>query len=141
MKLLKSSFLAFLMVSAASLTFISCGDDDTCAQADWVGNYIGDGSVEEDNVVEMADAASVTITASGTDDIVVSYSYTIDNQESSITFDPFAASGCTISQSATDPNAGVSIDMTLSLDGDDITLESEMTGGGFNSTVTITASK
>ena len=141
MKILKSSFLAFLMISAASLTFISCGDDDTCAQADWTGTYTGDATVSEDGVDEMADSANVTITASGTDDIIVSYSYTINNQENSITFDPFAASGCTITQSASDPNAGVSINITLSLDGNDLTLESEMTGGGFNSTVTITASK
>lgn len=138
MKKINYSLFTLLILSLTIFTFSSCGEE-TCEQGDWVGTYTGD-AVETISGQENMGTATVTISASETENISVSYSYIVGGTENSITFDPFPASGCEITQSASDSGSGVDINITMSLDGNDITVQSTLTGG-IESEVIITASK
>ena len=126
------------LLSIMVISFSSCGDD-TCEQADWVGNYSGDATETVDGEESMG-TATVTITADGTDNISVSYTYVVNNTENTISFDPFGVTGCDISQTASDPSSGIDIDLSMNLDGDDLTLETVLSGNA-DAEVTITATK
>ena len=126
MKLFKFLFLVTTVVM-----FTACGDDDSdCIQADWVGTYTGtsdcDGTIEE---------ATVTITASGTDRVVVITE--IPGLESE--YDPIDLDGCSLEESKSEAGLTLSVDATL--DGDNLTFREVISAGGQSSTCTITATR
>lgn len=129
MNLLKLSFLLVLLVA-----FSACGDDEetnVCAQADWVGSYTGS------QVCDGADAedATVTITASGTDAIVIITN--VPGLESE--YDPLTPDNCDLNVSQTDSGITLSVDATI--DGDNLSFTEVLSAGGNTSTCTITATR
>jgi hypothetical protein len=104
MKTYKFAFLFFAILSIAA-----CADDDdgttpACEQPDWVGTYTG--TVDCDGTVEDV---TVTIAASGTTDIIVSYETATAQTE----FDPLPFNGCDLT--ATASGGGLSIAVNASL--------------------------
>lgn len=128
MKILKSSLFILLVVA-----FVACKDDDgtpTCTQSDWVGTYEGTtdcGGSDED--------VTVTITAVGADSIVIQYA----TATITTTYDPIAVSDCTINESGTD--SGITFTTNATLDGDDLTIQETLSGGGTNFTCDLTAER
>lgn len=102
--------------------FMACKDDDNgnCTQSDWVGTYSGTvncGGLEEN--------VTVTITASGASDVMVSY------QSSNISVEytsPLTPNGCAINYTATDQGFTTTINATLTGEALDFT-DSESSGG------------
>lgn len=129
MKILKSSVFILLVVG-----FFACKKDDdstpTCTQSDWVGTY--EGSIDCDGTTEDA---TVTITASGTDAVVIEY----ETPTSTTTYDPITPTNCSISESGTD--SGITIKVDATMDGDKLTLKETLTGGGFSSVCDLTATR
>ncbi len=103
-------------------TLASCGGDDDCLQADWVGTYTG----TEDCNGETADA-TVVVTASGEDNIV----FVIETDASTLTFDPLPFDGCNVNQS--DDDGTFSLDLSVDLDGNDLTLNTVFSAGSESS--------
>lgn len=134
---MKTFKLAFLFL--ALLTFVtSCEDDDdgmttVCDQSDWTGTYTGtatcDGTPQE---------ATVTITASGTDDIIIVYEArdTSSSTTSTTTFDPLPFVGCDLDATAT--GTGVSVNLDVQLNGDELTF-TEITTVGTDITTCVVA--
>ena len=126
MNLFKLSILLVLIV-----TFSACGDDDTsCEQADWIGTYAG--TVDCDGVVEDV---TVTITASGTDAIIIMYA--TDN--SSTEFEAINLDGCDLDKS--ESAGGFSVSIEASLDGDKLSVKDEISVGGDTATCEVTATR
>lgn len=129
MKSLKISFFALLVVA-----FAACkkdkDSDPTCTQADWVGVYEGTtdcgGSTED---------VTVTITASGADAIVIQYA----TPTLTTTYDPITPTNCDLNASGTD--SGITITVDAMLDGNKLTLNESLTGGGTNFTCDLTATR
>ncbi|MDA7501916.1 hypothetical protein N8482_01445 [Chitinophagales bacterium] len=128
MKLLKLSFLF-----AIAIAFTSCGDDaGDCVAADWVGTY--NGTYECDDATEAEDVV-VTITASGTDAILVTYETdTVVAEWEAITPD-----GCAIDES--DSQNGITLTIDASLDGDNLSFTDVLSGGGSSVSCSITATR
>lgn len=131
MKLLKLSFI-LLLVSV----FAACGGDDEsgsgdCVQADWVGVYTGtincDGTGEED--------VTVTITASGTDAVIIKYETATLESE----FDPYTPDGCEIDD--TQSQSGISLTVEATLDGNTLTFKDILGTSLANITCSLTATK
>lgn len=113
MKILRASFFILL-----TLSIFSCSKDDDCVQSDWVGTYTG--TINCDGV---EDDVTVTITADGSEDIVVQY-----ETESFFTeYEALTPDGCSLSFSAT--QAGISGSVDLELDGDDLSISESFTFG------------
>ncbi|MFT4667273.1 MAG: major membrane immunogen (membrane-anchored lipoprotein) [Gammaproteobacteria bacterium] len=127
MKLLKLS----LMLVLVSL-FAACGDDDSneCTQSDWVGIYTGTAICDG-----VSEDVTVTITASGTDKIIITYETT--NLEAE--YDPLDYSGCDINEAQSAGTTSLTVD--ASIDGDNFSLTEVITIGAATSTCTLTASK
>ena len=125
---MKSTLKAFLLLSVIAF-FSSCGDDP-CTQSDWVGTYTGtvtcDGNSEE---------GTVTITANGTEEVVIRYSTDTQLTE----YDPLTPTDCTISLSQDD--AGITVSITATLDGDNLTINESFSVGGTTSTCNVVASR
>jgi hypothetical protein len=129
MNLLKLSLFSLLV-----LAFASCKKDDdsnpTCTQSDWVGTYEGTtdcgGSTED---------VTVTITASGANAIVIQYA----TPTLTTTYDPITPTNCDLNASGTD--AGITFTVDAMLDGDKLTLNESLTGGGTNFTCDLTATR
>lgn len=128
MKFFKLSLFSLLVA------FSACkGDDDstpTCTQSDWVGTYEGTtdcGGSDED--------VTVTIVASGANAIVIEYS----TATLTTTYDPATPTNCTINESGTD--AGITFTTNATLDGDKLTIQETLTGGGTNFTCDLTATR
>lgn len=114
MNFLKSSFLLLALLFIAS-----CGEDDdqpvVCGQSDWVGTYTG--TVDCDGLTL---AATASITASGADNLIVSY-VSIDTTGSVTTsFDPLPFDGCNLD--ATASGGGDTVTLDADLNGDELTL-------------------
>ncbi len=129
MNFLKSSLFALLVVG-----FVACKKDDdsssTCTQSDWVGTYEGTtdcGGTSED--------VTVTITASGTDAIVIEYA----TPSLTSTYDPITPSNCSINESGTD--LGITLTVDADLDGDKLTIKETISGGGADFTCNLTATR
>ncbi len=128
MKFFKLS-LFFLLVA-----FSACKKDDdstpTCTQSDWVGTYEGTtdcGGSDED--------VTVTIVASGADAVVIQYA----TATLTTTYDPITPTNCTINESGTD--AGITITVDATLDGDKLTIQETIAGGGTSFTCDLTATR
>lgn len=122
----KLSILAILLCF-----FLACGEDEkTCLQADWIGTYTGTADCDGNS-----DAATVTITASGSDAIVIRYV----TGAVTTTFDPLTVTGCTIER--TNSAGGVTGSVEATLNGDNFTLKEVLTGGGFNTNCDVTATR
>ncbi|MBK8562860.1 MAG: hypothetical protein IPN76_05810 [Saprospiraceae bacterium] len=129
MKFLKPSLFALLVVG-----FVACKKDDdstsSCTQSDWVGTYEGTtdcGGTSEDVIV--------TITASGSDAIVIEY----ETATLTTTYDPITPTDCDLNSSGTD--SGITIKVDAALDGDKLTLEETISGGGVDFTCNLTATR
>ncbi len=133
MKLLKLSILAVVLT-----VFGACsGDDDsgaTCTQADWVGTYTGtqtcDGITED---------VTVTITASGTDAIIIKYVVTAAGSTTELELDPATPTGCDLDQTAS--SGAATLTVNTNLDGGKLTLTDILSDGTTTVTCTITATR
>ncbi len=129
MRILKlSSFLSLVMI------FGACGTDDdsdtSCIQSDWIGTYIG-----TQNCDGTSENVTVTITASGSDAIVVKYKTpNIDTE-----YDPLIPDGCDLDKA--DSSGGITVTVKASLNCNEITIKEVLSAGGSNATCTITASR
>lgn len=118
---------------ALAVGFIACDKDDDkeCTPADWVGTYEGTiecvGAVEE-NVV-------VTITASGTNNIIIQY----ETATITVEYDPLPPNSCNLDFS--DSAGGISLTIDADLDGDHLTLEEVYSDGSVTANCVIHASK
>ncbi|PHN00884.1 hypothetical protein [Flavilitoribacter nigricans] len=129
MKYLKVTL--FLMVL---LAVSSCKKDDdtmtTCTPADWVGTYVGtidcDGNTED---------ITVTITASGTDDIIISY----QTATVSADYDPLPPDGCDLDISASGGGFTASVDGEL--DGNSLTFTETISDGTNTTSCSVTATR
>ncbi len=116
--------------------FAACGnDDDDCAQADWVGTYSGTIVCTEDGVEEDPEDVTVTITASGTDQLVFEY----DTPSTGLETDPLDISGCDVNFSASEQ--GITLTVSADLDGDNLKFTDVFSGNGFSSTCVIDATR
>ncbi len=111
MKTIKFAFLFFAILSIAA-----CTDDDdegttVCAQTDWAGTYTG--TVDCDGTVEDV---TVTVTASGAANILVSYETVAQQTE----FGALPFDGCNLAATAT--GNGQSIALTATLTGENLTI-------------------
>lgn len=117
------------------VTLSACGKDDdgpaTCTQSDWVGTY--EGTINCDGTTEDV---TVTITANGAAALDVSYT----TASSSTTYtEPLIPVNCDIDISGTD--AGITVTLDASLDGDKLTMKEVISGGGVSSTCDLTATR
>ena len=126
-------FLKLSILLLAVLCFNACGDDDAdpvCTQAEWTGTY--EGSI--DCAGDTEDAV-VTITASGTNDVIIIFetpSYTIE-------YDPLTPSGCDIDR--TDTDMGITLTVDVVLDGDNFTLIQTVSSDTGTNLCTLTATR
>jgi len=129
MKLLPLTTLLFLAVVLAT----GCNNDDdepaVCTQADWVGTYSGTITCDS----EPAQDVTLTITADGTDNVVLSY----QTSTVSTLYDPLPFDNCGLDNLAT--GGGITSSVSVTLNGNDITLMESLSGGGFASDCTINA--
>ena len=128
MNLLKLSFSLLLI-----FTLAACGDDDSapaCTQSDWVGTYMGtqdcDGNTED---------VTVTITASGSDAIIVEYQSLNGDAE----FDPLTPNGCNLDR--TESAGGNTLTVDANLDGNNLNFIDIIALGTTTATCTITATR
>ncbi|TXF85685.1 hypothetical protein FUA23_20225 [Neolewinella aurantiaca] len=134
MKVLKLSLFLF-----AILSITACGDDDdqmaaVCSQSDWVGTYSGTITCVEDGDTDTEDV-TVTITASGADNIIVSY----EQPGITTTYDPLPFTNCEFSLTASEQ--GITLTSTGETDGNNITLTEIYSAGTESSTCTIEATR
>ncbi len=108
--------LNLFLILALLFTLSSCGGDDDCVQADWLGTYTG----TEDCNGETTDAI-ITVTAEG-DDMIV---FLIATDVSTAEFDPLPFDGCNVDMS--DSDGTLTLDLSVDLDGNDLTLSSVFT--------------
>jgi hypothetical protein len=128
------NYLKFAFFLLLALSYTACEDDDgndpSCTQADWVGTYSGtidcDGDVED---------VSVTITASGENDIVIKYSTMAVDAE----YDPFTPDNCELDVNESD--GSFSLILEVDLDGDNLMLKEILSGGTVTSTCDISATR
>ena len=125
MKTLKLFFLLFL-----ASVIISCSDSDDCEQIDWIGTYTGTADCGGGEGV-----ATVTVTANGTDQINITYVF----GPTTTFFDPITIDGC--SAGISNNSGGVSASVDATLDGDKITITEVISGGGFDTNCTVTATR
>ena len=121
------------MFLALIVAFSACSKDDdnpTCAQSDWVGTYTG--TIDCDGTMENV---TLTITASGTDAVIISY----ETPTLTTDYDPLTPDGCNISVSGS--LGGISSLVEATLDGNELTLLEELSGGGITSTCNLTVTK
>ena len=124
MNLTRLSFFLMLV-----LAFSACkkdGDDDTmasCEQADWVGTY--EGTIDCDGTQENV---TLTITADGTDAIIIKYEAGIVTTE----YDPLTPNGCDLNITAS--GGGFTATVEATLDGDNLTFTETVSDGGSNTT-------
>ena len=130
MKLLK--LFLFLVVT---ISVVACGkDDDTvasnCTQTDWIGEYEG-----TQNCDGVSEDVTVTITASGTDAVLIEYETDTVGAE----FDPLTPVGCAIDKTSVDQGVTLTIDADLNVNS--LTLVDIITSGTTVITCTITATR
>jgi hypothetical protein len=122
--------LFFFLVVALSACKKDKDSTPSCTQSDWVGTYEGTtdcGGSSED--------VTVTITASGADAIVIEYA----TATLTTTYDPITPTDCDLNSSGTD--SGITIKVDAALDGDKLTLEESISGGGVDFTCDLTATR
>lgn len=125
--------LSFFLMFIVALSSCNKDDDDgaaTCAQSDWVGTYSG--TMECDGASEDV---TITITASGTDDIIVKYETTTVSAE----YSPTTPSNCNLDFSGTDQ--GVTVTLDASLDGDKLEMEESFSAAGTTSICNLSATR
>ena len=132
MKLFKL-FTLLMMISV----FTACGDDEEdCVQADWVGTYSGTITcTESSGTLEDSGDVTVNITASGSNNIIITY----DSDLTEIETEPLAFSGCTLSETVSD--GGFSLTITADLAGDELTLTDVFSADTESSTCVINATR
>ncbi|MEM9525864.1 MAG: hypothetical protein AAGA31_04595 [Bacteroidota bacterium] len=135
MKTLKLSFFALVV-----LCFAACQDDDdtpaVCTQSDWVGSYSGTVTCDGDT-----DDVEVTITASGTDNIVIEYTVT-DTANTVVlttTYDPLPFNSCDFSNMAS--GGGFTASIMADLSGNSLSLSETLSDSTTTSTCQIMATR
>lgn len=117
------------------LAFSACKKDDddvttVCMQDDWVGTYSG--TVDCDGTEE---AVTVTITASGTDNIIIKY----ESASTTTEYDPLPFNGCDLNVSGT--VSGITVNADVTLNGDQLDMSETISIGGNTTTCTIAATR
>ena len=129
MKVLRLTYVLALLIA-----FSACKKDDdegpTCTRDNWIGTYTG--TVDCDG---NSEPATVTITASGDNDIVIRYV----TGSVTTTFDPLPVTNCMIER--TNSAGGVTGSVMTTLDGDKLSLTEILTGGGFNTNCQVEATR
>lgn len=129
MKTFKFAFLFFAILSIAA-----CADDDegtsNCTQADWVGTYTG-----TQNCDGVTEDVTVTITASGTNNIVVAYV----TPTSSTTFDPLPFTNCDLIANAS--GGGFTVAVDADLNGNELSVIETISDSTTTSTCTLMATR
>ncbi|MCB0845215.1 MAG: hypothetical protein KDE26_18325 [Bacteroidetes bacterium] len=130
-------FLKLSIVVLFAIALSSCGENVTknCAQADWVGTYTG--SIDCDGDVEDV---TVSITASGTDAVVIQFVQGSAGSTLETTYDPITPDACELNESATESGLTITIAADVDKDGN-LTLSETFSDGTDSSTCTITATK
>ncbi|MEL6359351.1 MAG: hypothetical protein AAFQ01_05370 [Bacteroidota bacterium] len=119
---MKSISILFLLAVICLTPACSNDDDDAmmvCTQSDWVGTYTGTINCEGSD----AEDVTVTITASGSENIDISYQTAT---VSTTFFDPFSINNCSVSRTAT--SGGITATVEASLNGNTLTLEEMFSG-------------
>ena len=128
------NFLKLSLFLATIFCLAACGDDDdatpTCSQANWTGEYTGTQSC-----AGISEDVTVTITANGAEAIVVFYETPTGTTE----YYPLTPVECDLDVS--DSDAGLTITVDASLDGDNLSLIESISAGGATSSCTITATR
>ena len=134
--------LTYILILAIILA--ACGEDnddnvESCAQSNWVGTYTG--TLNCDGDFTLDEGVDVTITADGSDAIVICYaSPSTKNCYLAIT-----PEGCDINNDNTQSGGGVTVTINASLDGDNLTIsevvDAEVGSGVPSYTCTITATR
>ena len=133
---MKSTVLSFLMIASLSILCISCGDDESCTQADWTGSYVGTSTVTSDGETESDIPTTVTISANGTELLDVEVEFDLGGGATESTTIPGVASdGCSASFTQT----GINADMDL--DGNDLTLDISLDIFGYTQEIDFSGSK
>lgn len=122
-----------IYVFALLIAFSACKkdeDDPSCLRADWLGTYTGTADCDGNS-----ETATVTITASGDDAIVIRYV----TSSVTTTFDPLVPIACEVDR--TNSAGGVTGSVMATLDGDKFSLTETLTGGGFNTNCQVEATR
>jgi len=135
LKKIKMKFLKLSFFVALIFTFAACDTTDNCVQADWVGTYTATQSCDGGT----ADDATVTITASGSDAIIIETVIADSSGSLTTTTDPIVFDGCAFSVSAS--QGGVTLVSTGTLDGDNLTLTDTYSGSGSSTVCTTSATR
>ena len=132
MKFLKLSIVVLFAVALSS-----CGENVTknCAQADWVGTYTG--TIDCDGDVQNV---TVTITASGTDAVIIKHVYGESGSTIETEYDAITPDACELDESATEAGFTFTADADVDKDGN-LTISETLSDGTDSSTCTITATK
>ena len=129
MKVLRLTYVLALLIA-----FSACKKDDdegpTCTRVIWSGTYTGTADCDGNS-----DPATITITASGDNDIVIRYV----TGSVTTTFDPLPVTNCMIER--TNSAGGVTGSVSTTLDGDKFSLTETLTGGGFNTNCQVEATR
>lgn len=130
---MKALQLASLLLFVFLTTATSCEDDEdiVCLQSDWVGTYSG--------VVDCAGDAedlTLTITADGADNIVISY----ETPTTTVNFTPLAFNSCSLETSFTQDSLTVSIISDLT-GGETLNLTQTIVSGTTTSVCNIAATR
>jgi len=125
---------AVSVVNASTSTSMAClapDDDEDPVTGTWEGTMSAD---------QMPEDIDVTITLEMDEDAAVTGSFTVQDQDAPFegTFDEEAG---TIEGSITDPDSGQSVDVELTVDGDDMTGTITIEAGDQSIVITITASR
>ncbi|MEM9260115.1 MAG: hypothetical protein AAGA62_10750 [Bacteroidota bacterium] len=133
MKTLKLSLFALLV-----LCFAACQDDDdtptVCSQSDWVGSYTGTVTCDGET-----DDVEVTITASGTENIVIEYTVTDSLSTATTTYDPLPFNSCEFSNMAS--GGGITASIMADLSGNSLSLSETLSDSTTTSTCQIMATR
>lgn len=117
------------------LALSACKKDDddvtmVCMQDDWVGTYSG--TIDCNGTEE---AVTVTITASGTENIIIKY------ESASVTtdYDPLPFNGCDLNASGT--VSGITVNTDVTLNGNQLDMSETVIIGTSTTTCTIAATR
>jgi hypothetical protein len=134
MNFLKLSILLIVLIA-----FSACKDDEptiTCTQSDWVGTYVGNQVCDGDT-----ESVTVTITASGSDAIIIKYEVVSSGGSGEVEYDPLTIMECDLDYTETDAASGITISLDASLDGDNLTFKETFTVSGSSDICDVTATR
>jgi len=125
------NLLRLSIILALIFTLGACDNNTvSCVQSDWVGTYTGTQDCDG-----LSEDVTMTITASGTDAIVVMY----ETEGVEVEFAPMTPDECTLSKTESDDDMSLTVEATIN--GNNLTFTDVITIGTESATCTITAIK